>query len=569
MKQWRKLLLVFFAAYLMASSFLAPQGNELWRFITGGRIRSQPAMGRNGTVYFISEDRYLYALDREGIQLWRCDVHGRVSDCFCIGYDGTIYLGLKNGRILAINPRGRIIWEYDTRDEIDYSPALLCDGTLFFIGRQGKLTALSHSGELRFQINLQQNPAANPVTDADGTLYLPLRPNRLLALFPWGERKWEIALEGDPSAPAIASDGTLIVGTDQGNLYAIAPDGIILWTHAFNAGIISPVLGKNDTIFTALKTGQALALNKNGSLLWMVRVGKTVSSSCNVGSSGTVYIPSGDNFLHALSPSGTILWSLPVNGVLTPPVLSDQGMLYAGSSDWSVYAFKMEKPMESAWPQFQHDPRHSSHSLRIIGNSFMDDLYGENPDYQYFKNLLFSDDTALIEKGLAAIQARYEQLNIGSGKPYLLYFLARCAGRSVLEAERNRTYPFSGYSAIREQACLLYTLIGGFSSRELLLKIVAEDRDTAMKGVAIRCLGLLKSDPEGAAVMSMASLITQNRQTSPDNRVAREIIQSLAEIARYHGLLPQEGVRTLLAIANGNYLAEVKELALTALDELK
>jgi outer membrane protein assembly factor BamB len=553
----------------MTASFLTPQGDELWRFITGGRIRSQPAIGKDGIIYIISEDRYLYALNNQGRQLWRCDLHERVSDCFCLGYDGSIYVGLKKGKILAINPKGKIIWEYDIHETLSYSPALHSDGTLFFIGQEGKLIALSHTGIPRFQIKLNLKPSANPATDSDGTLYLPLRQNQIIALYPWGEKKWQLTLKGNPCTPVITSEGTVIVGTDQGLLYAIDPNGFILWTFTFNAEVLYPIIGRNDTIYGILKTSKAFSLSKNGELLWIVQVGKAALSSCSLGSSGTIYLYSGGNFIHALSPTGTIIWSLPIKGELTNPVLADQGILYAGSDNWSLYAFKAEKPCQSPWPQFQHDPGHSSHSLRVIQTPSIEDLYGQNPDFLYLKSLLWSLNPWLIEKGLTEIQVRYDQLAINSSRPYLLYLLAKVASQNIFEINRHYGYPVDGYSAIREQACLLYTLLGGFSARDFLLKLVGEEKDPSMKAVAVRCLGILRSDPEGNAVQKMASIISVDSQNTLDNRIAKEIIQAFRKIAYYHGVLPQNGIKTLLTISNSNYLSEVKELALNALEELK
>jgi outer membrane protein assembly factor BamB len=562
-------LCICLSIFLFCTSFLSPPGAQLWRFITGGRIRSQPAVGNNGIVYVISEDRYLYAVNTEGSAMWRCDLKNRVSDCFTIGYDGIIYVGFKNGIIRAINPRGKVIWNYNTKQTLTYSPALHGDGTLIFFTNEGSIVALSHTGTLRWKKDLSLSPAGSPVTDADGTLYLPLEEHGLLALYSWGETKWQLPLKGNPCTPAITEDGTLIVGTDAGHLYSIHPDGQIFWSFTFNSEVLSPVIGMNGTIFGTLKSGKIFCINKQGNLLWAVSVGTTVSRSCVIGASGTLYVASNNNLIQALSPSGTVLWSLKAKGELTHLVLSKQGILYAGSSDWTLYAFQAEKLMASPWPQFQHDSLHSGQSLREISRRSIEDLYGKNPDYLYFKNLLLSYNPYLMQKGLDEIQQRYDTLAITSSRAYLFHLLGKVSSISITEINKQYNYPEDGFSRIREKACFLYTLIGGFYARDLLLLMVREEQDITMKAVAVHCLGILRSDPQGSAVHHLAALVSFKNQTPSHNSMAKEIIHTIHNIADYHGTIPPSGIKTLLTISRGHYLKNVKQEALTVLEEMK
>ncbi|MBN1797795.1 MAG: PQQ-binding-like beta-propeller repeat protein [Spirochaetales bacterium] len=569
MKKYILILSILFCAFVVCTSFLAPPGEQLWRFITGGRIRSQPAVGYNGIVYAISEDRYLYALNSEGVSLWRSDLKERVSDCFTIGYDGSIYIGLKNGIIIALNPHGKIIWKFNTKEPLKYSPALHGDGTLYFITDQGTIFALSHTGTACWKKNLDLCPSGSPVADADGTLYIPLNDQKLSALYPWGEEKWQLSLKGNPRTPAIAADGTLVLGTDLGNLYTIHPNGRILWSFTFNTEVLSPIIGRNGTIYGTLKNGQVFCIDKHGELLWIVSVGAALSRSCVIGSSGTLYVSADENHLSALSPSGTVLWSQQIQGEMTDLMLSRQGILYAGSSDWSLYAFKAETAMASPWPQYQHDALHSGQSSRKLARVSIEDLYGNNPDYLYFKNLLLSFNPYLMQKGLDEIQQRYDALAITSSRNYLFFLLGKVAGISITEIDKYYNYPEDGYSRIREQACRLYTLLGGFYARDLLLHLIEDEKEMSMKAVAIRCLGILQSDPEGSAVNHMASLILSGRGNTPDNSLARDITHTLRNIAYYNGALPASGIKTLLTISQGHYLKNVKEQALTVLQEIQ
>src|SRR4030042_6931462 len=94
--------------------FFPTQGESrepLWRFITGGRIRSFPAIGRDGNVYVLSDDRFLYSLTHSGEQRWRYYLEERLTDNFVVGYDGMIYIGYKTGELIALHRYRRKVWQ--------------------------------------------------------------------------------------------------------------------------------------------------------------------------------------------------------------------------------------------------------------------------------------------------------------------------------------------------------------------------------------------------------------------------------------------------------------------------
>src|SRR5215471_3948967 len=67
-----------------------------WKFSTGGRIVSSPAMGY-GVVYFGSADHFLYAVDLEaGTQKWKFKTDSGVASSPAL-YDGAVYFGSYDG----------------------------------------------------------------------------------------------------------------------------------------------------------------------------------------------------------------------------------------------------------------------------------------------------------------------------------------------------------------------------------------------------------------------------------------------------------------------------------------
>lgn len=77
------------------------QGNKIWEFRAGGKIRTE-ALVHEGRVYFGSEDAFLYALDlRSGKQIFKYQSDGNIYGKPVI-HDGRVYFGSTDGFVHSV-----------------------------------------------------------------------------------------------------------------------------------------------------------------------------------------------------------------------------------------------------------------------------------------------------------------------------------------------------------------------------------------------------------------------------------------------------------------------------------
>ena len=282
---------------------LDSSGSQRWRHRTGDHIKSSPAVATDGTIYFGSEDHYLYALNPDGSQRWRYATFGAIDSSPAIAADGTVYIGSKDGRLYAVNPDGTVKWNYNTGNQIVYSsPAIAQDGTVY-IGSYHSLYAINPDSSLKWEYNTGNSvDFSSPAIANDGTVYIACS-DALVALNPDGSLRWEYDLSVDTfvSSPAIASDGTLYAGSLSGYLYAINPDGGLKWRYdAGGAVYSSAAIGSDGTIYTGSNDGGLYALNPDGTLKWKYNTGSDVRASPAIGSDGTIYVGSYNNYLYVI-----------------------------------------------------------------------------------------------------------------------------------------------------------------------------------------------------------------------------------------------------------------------------
>ena len=119
-------------------------GDKLWEFETGNWVKSTPAIGPDGTVYFGSGDKKLYAINgKTGVKLWEFETGGWVKSSPAIGSDGTVYVGSYDKKLYAINGKtGVKLWEFETGGDVTSSPAIGSDGTVYVGSDDKRLYAI-------------------------------------------------------------------------------------------------------------------------------------------------------------------------------------------------------------------------------------------------------------------------------------------------------------------------------------------------------------------------------------------------------------------------------------------
>ena len=74
-------------------------GHEKWTFKTGGPVNSSPAVADDGTVFFGSEDKKLYALAPDGTLVWSFATEGPIDSSPAIGPTGEVVVGSRDGSV--------------------------------------------------------------------------------------------------------------------------------------------------------------------------------------------------------------------------------------------------------------------------------------------------------------------------------------------------------------------------------------------------------------------------------------------------------------------------------------
>ncbi|WP_312650208.1 S-layer homology domain-containing protein [Aminipila sp.] len=340
------------------SRYTGPSKYEIfWSFSADYLVRTAPAIGADGTIYFSSEIGTMYALNPDKTVKWTYPLVGKpILSSPIIGADGTIYMisfsifspvNSNDNKLYAMNPDGTLKWSYSVGGQVADSPAIGADGTIYAGFMDGKFRAINSDinpgSRLKWEIDLGNTLAASPIIGADGTIYIGTCEGKLYAINPAGSIKWSYDVEGFlGNAAAIGVDGTIYIGSDTGILCAINPSGTLKWRMKTSGTEISSsiAIGADGTLYLGAYD-YFCAINDSGTTgetKWSLKFSneEDTRSTPIIGANGIIYTTTqtlGPSFgeLYAINPNGTINWKAATGDSRNSPTIGKDGTLYIDS----------------------------------------------------------------------------------------------------------------------------------------------------------------------------------------------------------------------------------------------
>jgi outer membrane protein assembly factor BamB len=561
----RKMMSIIFISLFLTPLIFSDEDPEiLWRYTTGGRIITAPVEGKDNTVYFCSEDRFLYALKNDGELKWRLNLEDRLTDTLVIGYDNTIYTGSKRGFFIAVNPAGEQIWKVKVEGEPFGNPAVLKDGTIFLTTKKGWLYSISHTGFIHWKVKLPAEPVLSPVIGKD--IYIGLANERIYAYSINGIQKWMFLLSGLPLSFAL-SGNSIYAGTKNSTLVSIDHEGSRKWNISLSGSVNAiAILSENRIVCS---TGNNITMiDSDSSQIWNSTL-RNIQIDIAASSSGIVSLSS-DGRLVLLDFDGDETGRLQ-GGISTGSLLlSNSGDIYLGSKDWLFYKYGFKnlvanKYSEHIWPSFRggNENRGSSENLVQVDRKFF-----ASADYIYLIELSKSMNEKILEDLLDEIEKRIYSEEYDSGKDYLLDILEILASEGVKNPLYEEGRLINDFPVIRSRAIENIGIVGNFYSRDFLSDLLNYEWDNYAVNSIIKSIGNLLSDMDN---ISTHTLVNYYRPNSPDLdlRILRQILMTVQKMNNYSGYSNIDLILVITDIFLKSSTKSIKEFSLDIINSIK
>ncbi len=262
------------SGHIVARNFR--DGSLLWKFRTGGKIYSTPAI-RGKKVIGPSTDGKIYCLDlHTGLPLWTVET-GKPIVASPVARKGKIFLGSSEGIFRALDLQtGETRWEYDSiRNFVETRP-LFYRGNLYFGSWGNAFYALDgHTGRLKWKrekySNRMLSPAAVWPVAAKGKVFIAAPDRHLTALDArTGAEVWDSDTPTCRESIGISGDGKLVYikNMTEGNVSAFHTRPRCrkpAWDCQAGLGVEiapSPISEKGNLIFVPTTSGIICAIDK-------------------------------------------------------------------------------------------------------------------------------------------------------------------------------------------------------------------------------------------------------------------------------------------------------------------
>ena len=546
--------------------FSAETPEIIWRYNTGGRIITSPVEGEDGTIYFGSEDRFLYALYNDGTLKWRLYLEDRITDTLTIGYDGTLYAGSRRGFLIAVNPLGKQVWKIKLKGRPFGSPAAGPDGSLYLATDEGWLYSISHTGFIRWEIKLPSDPAVSPVFGTD--IYIGLGNERIYAYNINGGRKWTFLLSGQPESLALSLD-SIYVGTDNSTLVSIDFTGTRAWNTSLSGPVRSVVVLTSDRVICT-PGSSVIMLDSSGNIIWN-KSGRSLQTDAAVLSDGIISLDVNGHLswldLNG-SPVGELKGGVPSGRLLT----SADGSVYVGSRDWLFYKYGFKdlissKYIDYLWSSFRGGIENRGNLVSEKEQARKEELSGQ-PDYIYLMELAKSGNEEILSKLIKEIEIRLFARAYDAGKRYLNDILEFLASDGVKRPLYEDGLLVNDFPLIRSQAIDILGITGNFNTINFMTDLLIYEWDDFVLSSIIRSLGYLQSDMDYSITNALANYY-RRKPNDLNIRSVSSILVTVQKMNDYNGSINKDLLTIVTNIFLRSSSRSVKELALDTIQAVK
>jgi outer membrane protein assembly factor BamB len=552
----------------------------LWSRSLGGSITGIPA-AQAESVVAVLDGGDLRAFSSGGKALWDYAARGRLSPFVSRSPEGTCYISRINGTFIAVNRSGRELWRVNLGSSLSAPPVIGWDGRVF-VPAGNRILCYTGAGRLLWRKNLERPVGLNPELDKDGALVLALENGVLLRIDPFGNTR-SMNLSAVPRS--ILSIGTTGDGTCRflvihrnGNLETVdlgdEGSSISGWRPPLPGldgrlslpPLPSPPLAavsRGQDAAALLRDGRVVMLRaETGEILW---AGESHTRGQAGGSEDPAAAEAAMIFdergIYALTRSGASgfttdgrrLWNIRLDNATSLPVFGDDGNLYSGAKDWTLYAYQLEERVKTG--------------KRSLYGPAPDGLYGTgNPPPSPWATFPYRFEIAEMEGRLKNIRNAVNTGTLGDMEMAYTADLMELAGAASIPMV-SPTHPLV-HADYRIRALGLLALFGSRETIPFLVKVFNNDAEPLVKAAAAEAIGRIGIDPDGLAMGTFVNSILASGRTR-DERTLKAVAIAAGSLCRFSGPpLSEIGVRILTLLSAPEQARRVRSQARQELHSL-
>ncbi len=200
----------------------------------------------------------------------------------------------------------------------------------------------------------------------------------------------------------------------------------------------------------------------------------------------------------------------------------------------------------------------------------IEELFLKNVEFQVVRERAFSGDRDLKMGVLDDLEKKITDRSIGDNTVQVEFVLEYLAMEGTGRRVREDGKLVNDFPDVRRRAVNLLGRLGGKDATRSLMTVLVTDKEPMVKAEAAYGLGFTGADDADEAVNAIAFALDREDPLKPDNNFAMAIALAMEKLGqKTNAVKDPAGYRTLVKIAQGNYVRTVKSKALQVLGSLQ
>lgn len=347
-----------------------------WKIQTASGIYSAPAIDKSNNIYFSCEEGTINCIDSDGLTKWQHPLYSQVYSSPVIGKK-AIYVTTASGKLYALDFNGKEKWQFEINSPCYTTPAVNNKDAIFFGCDNATLYCVSQKGNLIWQYKTGDEISGSPVIDKEGNVYIA--SDAVYSFNQKGKLKWLYQPSDEDeiyffASPVIGDDGNIYIGHTEGSLVALTNKGRIKWiapTPEEDPIRSAIVIDIDNNLFFGDENGIIHIKKQHQDIEQLFETDYYIFASPAIDTLSNIYITSDDGFFYCINKSGKLLYKRQIAEdskeimYSSSPIISDNGTVYVGSWEGSLYAFTgFAPPMKSSWPLYRYNQQNTGCKLK-------------------------------------------------------------------------------------------------------------------------------------------------------------------------------------------------------------
>ncbi len=199
----------------------------------------------------------------------------------------------------------------------------------------------------------------------------------------------------------------------------------------------------------------------------------------------------------------------------------------------------------------------------------IEELFLKSVEFQIVREKAFSEDFEMKMSALDDLDKKINNGSVGDNAAQVEFVLEYLSMEGTSRLVRENKRQINYFPEVRRRASNMLGKLGTQEAQKALINVLLGDDEPMVKAEAAYGIGSIGLNENNEATQALAFAYDREDPSKPDNNYAFAVALAMEKLGKKSGIKDPAAYRTLVKIAQGNYIRSVKLKAMQVLESMK